>query len=181
MKAIKEIIVVEGKDDVAAVQAAVDAQCIQTRGYSYGDKLVKILKEAQKRRGVIILTDPDYMGEKIRKDLAARVPGVKHAFIATDLALKEKNIGVENAKPQDILDALEKAQATLDQEEEIFSQEDLLKAGLVAGKMAAERRRLLGKRLHLGQCNGKQLLKRLNAFGISREEFEEQVKKLYGK
>ena len=38
------------------------------------------IKAAQKRRGVIIFTDPDFAGEKIRKKIAAEVPGCKHAF-----------------------------------------------------------------------------------------------------
>ena len=180
MKAIKEIIVVEGKDDITAVRSAVEAEVVQTRGYSYGKKLIEILTLAQKNRGVIVLTDPDYMGEKIRKDLDRRVPGIKHAFIATDLALKDKNIGVENARPQAILDALEKAHATVVDKEKTFTEKDLRIWGLLGSPEANERRKKIGKDLHLGQCNGKQFLKRLNAFGISREEIEEKVRKIDG-
>ena len=37
---IKEVIVVEGKDDVAAVKAAIDAEIIITNGFGYGQKLI---------------------------------------------------------------------------------------------------------------------------------------------
>ncbi|MBS4872670.1 MAG: ribonuclease M5 [Peptoniphilus sp. oral taxon 375] len=180
MKKIREIIVVEGRDDITAVRSAVEAQVVQTRGYSYGKKLIDTLQLAQKNRGVIVLTDPDYMGEKIRKDLDKRVPGIKHAFISTDLALKGENIGVENAKPQAIIEALERAQATLEEAEVEFTEKDLRAWGLSGGPQANERRKKLGKALHLGQCNSKQFLKRLNAFGISREEVQEKVRKIDG-
>ena len=77
---IKEVIVVEGKDDVTAVKAAVDAEVITTHGFGFGKKLLNTLKELQKRRGIIIFTDPDHTGEKIRRDIERAVPGAKHAF-----------------------------------------------------------------------------------------------------
>ena len=62
---IKEIIVVEGRDDVTAVKAAVDAEVIAVSGFGINKNTIDKIKEAQKRKGVIILTDPDFAGEKI--------------------------------------------------------------------------------------------------------------------
>ena len=56
---IKEIIVVEGKDDTVAIKRAVDADTIETNGSAIGDHVIEQVKLAQKR-GVIIFTDPDY-------------------------------------------------------------------------------------------------------------------------
>ena len=53
---IKEIIVVEGKDDIRAVKNAVDAEVIATGGYGYSKELINRLKKISERRGVIILT-----------------------------------------------------------------------------------------------------------------------------
>ncbi len=64
---IKEIIVVEGKDDIQAVKSAVEAEVIATGGFGYDKEFMDKLKIAAENRGVIILTDPDYPGEKIRK------------------------------------------------------------------------------------------------------------------
>ena len=41
-----------------------------------------------------------------------------------------------------------------------------------------ERRIMLGDLLKIGYYNAKQLLKALNSFNISREQFEEAVKKI---
>lgn len=169
---IREIIVVEGKDDITAVKAVVDAEVIATGGYAYGKQLLKTLHTALERRGVIIFTDPDYMGEKIRRDLSRQLPGAKHAFLSQDQAQKKENIGVENARPEDILEALAKAKPLEENVAEEFTMEDMLQCGLTGGAGATKKRDLLGKKLGIGHCNGKQFLKRLNHFSITREEFE---------
>ena len=64
---IKEVIVVEGKDDIARVKAAVNCDVIATGGFAFGKKLLKELKAIEERRGIIIFTGPDYMGKQIRR------------------------------------------------------------------------------------------------------------------
>ena len=61
---IKEIIVVEGRDDVTAVKRALDAELITTGGFGFPKGVMERIKAAQKRRGVIIFTDPDFAGKK---------------------------------------------------------------------------------------------------------------------
>lgn len=58
-----------------------------------------------------------------------------------------------------------------------FKKMDLLKAGLIGERDSANRRNQVGKILGIGYANGKQLLNRLNGYGISRDEFEAAVKK----
>ena len=94
---IKEVIVVEGRDDITAVKKAVDAEIIATSGFGIYAKIIERIREAQKRKGVIVLTDPDFAGEKIRSIISKRVKGVKHAYIAQEDGLKDGDIGVENA------------------------------------------------------------------------------------
>ena len=66
------------------------------------ERLDIFIKAAQKRRGVIIFTDPDFAGEKIRKKIAQEVPGCKHAFLPREEAKKDGDIGIENASPESI-------------------------------------------------------------------------------
>lgn len=80
MKKIKEIIIVEGKDDTLAIKRAVDADTIETNGSAINQSIIEQIRLAQNTRGVIIFTDPDAPGEKIRKTIAEHVPGCKHAF-----------------------------------------------------------------------------------------------------
>ena len=44
--------------------------------------------------------------------------------------------------------------------------------GLAGAEDSAEKRAALGKALGIGRANAKALLKRLNGFGVSREEIE---------
>ena len=98
---IKEIIVVEGKDDILAVKNALEAEVIATGGFGYEKDFVENLKVVAEKRGIIILTDPDYAGEKIRKDLSKGIKNCKHAFLPQGKALKKGDIGVENARAED--------------------------------------------------------------------------------
>ena len=103
---IKEVIVVEGRDDITAVKRAVEAELISVGGFGINEKIINKIREAQKRKGVIILTDPDFAGEKIRKIISKRVANVKHAYISQKEGTKDGDIGVENASPETILRAL---------------------------------------------------------------------------
>ncbi|GIP24846.1 ribonuclease M5 [Paenibacillus sp. J22TS3] len=178
---IKEVIVVEGRDDTVAIKRAVEADTIETGGSAIGPAVIRKIKLAQERRGVIILTDPDHAGERIRKIVAAKVPGCKHAFLTEAAATHKGDIGVENASPQDIREALSRVRSEYSGEEILISFEDLIEAGLIVHPHAAERRRFMGEQLGIGYCNGKQFFKRLRVFHISREEFAAALQQLESK
>jgi ribonuclease M5 len=175
---IKEIIVVEGKDDTTAIQQAVHADTIETNGSAINEEIIEKIKLAQETRGVIVLTDPDFPGQKIRNTISEHVPGCKHAFIQKEDAIHKhgKGVGVEHASPDTIRRALEGAQLMQEDSKEEITQDDLIAAGLIGGAGARERRERIGKILKIGYTNGKQLHKRLMVFEISREAFAEAVK-----
>ena len=156
---IKEVIVVEGKDDIDAVKKAVDAEVISTNGFGYKRELIDILRNIADRRGIIILTDPDYAGEQIRKDLSKHIKNAKHAFLPQSEAIK-------NARPNNIERAEE------------FKKEELLRLGFIGKKDSKEKREQLGAILGIGYSNSKQLLNRLNNFGIKRSEFEKAIERI---
>jgi len=105
----REIIVVEGKDDTVAIRRAIGADTIETGGSAIGEEVLKRIELAQQRRGVIIFTDPDSPGERIRKIVAERVPGARHAFLTRDEARGRHGMGVEHASDAAIRRALEAA------------------------------------------------------------------------
>lgn len=168
---IKEVIVVEGKDDISAVKAALDAEVIATNGFRFKKDLLITLKSLQERRGLIILTDPDYAGDQIRRRIAKEIKGCKHAFLPQGKAMKKDDIGIENANSQDIIEAIKKARPVEEDRVDLFTEDDLLKHGLTAGKGSREKRDVLGHILGIGYGNSKQFLNRLNSFKISKEEF----------
>ncbi|GAE31734.1 ribonuclease M5 [Halalkalibacter hemicellulosilyticus] len=178
---IKEVIVVEGKDDTVAIKRAVDADTIETNGSAIGEHVLAQVELAQKRRGVIILTDPDYPGERIRTIISQHIPECKHAFLpkAEAIAKRKGSVGVEHASPSAIREALRHVHVEKEYVEASIPLKDLLDAGLIAGATAKRRRERLGELLHIGYANGKQLQKRLQMFRISQTEFSLAMKKVF--
>ncbi|HEY5562185.1 MAG TPA: ribonuclease M5 [Clostridiaceae bacterium] len=169
---IKEVIVVEGRNDITAVKRAVDAQVIAVGGFGINRRVIEIIKEAQKRQGVIILTDPDFAGGKIRNIIAKRVQNIKHAYITREEGEKDEDIGVENASPESIIRALSKARFEVKDSRAEFTISDLFDSGLTGDKKSRRLREILGKELGIGYSNAATFLKRLNDYGVTRSEFE---------
>ncbi len=178
-KEIKEVIIVEGKDDISQVKRAVKAEIIATGGFSLPEKTLEQIKGAAKRTGIIILTDPDYPGEWIRREITKAVSEAKHAFIPKEDALKDGNVGIENASPKNIILALERARCELQTPRTEFDKGDLMREGLLGVTGATDRRDKLGKILGIGYGNAKQFLNRLNHYGVTREEWQDGLKQLY--
>lgn len=177
---IKEIIVVEGKDDTRAIKNAVEADTIETNGSAISKETMDKIKLAQQTRGVIIFTDPDFPGKKIRQTIIEHVPDCKHAFLDKEEALHKhgKGIGVEHASPEAIRKALKDAHTMTQEAKEEISKDDLFQAGLIGGAHAREKREKLGKKLKIGYTNGKQLHKTLLMFHIKKETFLEALKEI---
>lgn len=175
---IKEVIVVEGRDDITAVKQAVDAELIATGGFGINAKIIERIKEAQKRKGVIVLTDPDFAGEKIRSIISKRVKGIKHAYIAQEDGMKGDNIGVENATPEVIIEALNRAKSSEEERVEFYTAQDMFYFKLTGQDDSKKRRIMLGSIIGIGYGNATQMLSRLNNYGIPKEEFTEAINKI---
>lgn len=177
---IKEVIIVEGKMDVRAVRRAVEADCIITDGFRLRNAAIKNIRAAYEKRGIIVLTDPDTVGERIRARLTEMFPRARHAFIPVEDAtnISDGDIGVEQASPDAICAALETVRTPMEAPANTFSMSDLMTHGLTGTEDAAARRAQLGRLLGLGFANAKTFLRRLNTYGITREEFDSALKEI---
>ncbi|MFO7818997.1 MAG: ribonuclease M5, partial [Halanaerobacter sp.] len=128
---IKEVIVVEGRDDLEAVKRAVDAEVIVTQGFSLSDEVLARIELAQQNKGVIIFTDPDHAGNLIRKQIKDEIKGCKDAYLAQAQAIDNDDIGIENAVPEVIRAALSKAQVSYEESREEFSKQQLIELELI--------------------------------------------------
>ena len=90
--------------DVAAVRRAVEADCIITDGFRLRSRAIKDIRAAYEARGIIVLTDPDTVGERIRARLTKMFPRAKHAFIPAEEATNaaDGDVGVEQASPDTV-------------------------------------------------------------------------------
>lgn len=175
---IQEVIVVEGKDDTVNLKRFYQVDTYETRGSAISEADLERLARLHALRGVIVLTDPDYNGERIRRIVTQAIPTVKHAFLNPDEAVpksktKGRSLGVEHASQEDLEKALAKVINPLEQATESdIKQSDLIRLKLLAATDSRQRREYLGQKLRIGYCNGKQLLKRLTLFGIGLREVE---------
>lgn len=167
---IKEIIVVEGKNDTNTLQSFFDCDTIETGGDQVNEKTIERVRQAQKTRGVIIFTDPDTPGEHIRRLIGSSVSGCKHAFINKEKAKTPKKVGVEHASKEDLWDAL-CHYVTFENKEEVLSWQDFIDLGLVGNK---DLRFQVCEDFHIGPCNAKTCFKRLNQMNVTKEEIEER-------
>ena len=82
---------------------------------------------------------------------------------------------MENAKPETIREALKKVHYSLTERRTEFTRDDMFLYGLEGMDGSKERRIALSKALGIGYGNAKQLLSKLNDFGITRQEVEDIV------
>lgn len=173
---IKEVLIVEGRSDVARIRAShIDVDMITTDGFNLRPATIEQIRCAYEKRGIIILTDPDSAGERIRKYLTERFPQAKHAFIPRKDAIANNDLGVEQASPEAIRAALAKTRCVVFEPQNIFTIQELLAARLNGTSDAADRRAAVGARLGIGYGNAKQFLKRLNHYGVTRAEWNQAV------
>lgn len=175
---IKEVIVVEGKNDIHAVKRAVDADCLTTGGFGLSPHSLDKIQQAYAKRGIIILTDPDCAGERIRRFLSARFPEAKHAFVPKEEATAKNDVGIEQASAEAIRKALSKVRCQDWEPSNEFSLADLMLSGLNGINEASIRRALVGAKLGIGYANAKTFLQRLNNYAVTRAEFDQALQEI---
>lgn len=146
MKAVKEVIIVEGRYDKNTVSQVVDATILETNGFGiFSDpEKLSMLRQIAEKRGIIVLTDSDAAGFVIRNYLKGAIEPkyIKNAYIP-DIPGKERRksapsgegkLGVEGMKRDVIINALKKAGATFSDETVSRSRRrgDIVKADLYA-------------------------------------------------
>lgn len=184
---IDQAIVVEGRDDVTAVSEAVDALIIPTHGFGITAETWGVVAKAYEEKGLIILTDPDHAGEEIRRRLTEKFPGAIQAYVSRGEATASDDIGIENAEPRVIAEALEKAlkragkmhEENSSAEEKVFAgMSDLRDLGLAGAEGASELRAEVAKSLGIGYSNAGAFIKKLKGFGISLDELKKEIEKI---
>ncbi len=188
MVKIREAILVEGRYDKNTLSQIVDAPILETSGFGiFKDRQqLSLLRRVARDRGLIVFTDSDGAGFVIRNHIKSAIPGkhLKHAYIP-DIPGKERRksapgregkLGVEGMSPEIILEALRRAGATIEGEQEIpasqITKQDLMALGLSGGPNSSEKRLYLLKKLDLPErMSPNAMLQALNLL-CTREELE---------
>ncbi|MBS9338831.1 ribonuclease M5 [Fructobacillus sp. M2-14] len=174
---IKAAVVVEGWSDTQRLALAVSCDTIETRGSALEKPVLDQIKRAQEERGVIVLTDPDFNGNRLRNLILKAVPEVTLASISKDEGRADrdnphKSLGIEHASVETLravlLDADEQAGKVRPVSD--IDRDFLFELGLLGSGDAKKKRERIGNALSFGYANGKQLLSRLTALGYQKED-----------
>ncbi|ARU90884.1 primase-like protein [Spiroplasma clarkii] len=109
---IKQVIIVEGKTDTAKLQTVFGAENVQTfetSGLGLTPRALQTIAKLNQTQGVIVFTDPDAPGVKIRELINSYLDyKCFNAFIDKNKIINSKKIGIAEADETDIRQALEK-------------------------------------------------------------------------
>jgi len=174
MRNIREVIVVEGKNDSKVLKSYFNVETIETHGLGLSKETIKLIEEINNKRGIILLLDPDSPGEKIRDRLNSKIKGLKNAFIFKEDARTKRKVGVEHASKEVIEKALSNL-VTYKENDKLISELDLIELGYMGQSDSYDKRLNICRKYHLGKCNFKTFVKRVNLVGLSKKDLWFQV------
>ena len=177
---MKNIIVVEGYHDEAKIKAVYpNLDVIITNGSEVSKETLALIKKMSENNEIVIFTDPDYPGERIRKKILEIVPNAKQLFLRKNdcISSNQKKVGIEHASLELIKEALDSI-LIINKNENHLNMNDLFDLGLIGSDNSSCLRMRLADYLNLGKPNGKTILKRLNILGLTKNEVMELICKL---
>lgn len=197
MYKIKESIIVEGVYDKIRLSGFIDGIIVAVGGFSVftNEKKQASIKTLAEKTGIVILTDADAAGFKIRNFIKQLVPAeqVKHAYIP-DIHGKEKRkripgkeglIGVEGVSDDILIKALRDAgcelngSTALKKRERLITKADMYALGLSGAQGSDLRRTRLAEELGLpSKISSNMLLDVINRL-MTYEELCEICRKIF--
>ena len=194
MYKIKEAVIVEGVYDKIKLSGFLDGIILATHGFSvyHDEELVQTIKRIAEETGVVILTDSDSAGFRIRSFIKQKLPPeqVKHAYVPDiegverrkSKASAEGLLGVEGMSEEIIIRALKEAGCTIDscagekKQSRGITKADMYRLGLTGSTDSCARREYVSNVLGMpSKLSSNMLLDVLDRL-ISLEELEDIVK-----
>lgn len=191
---LSQAVIVEGKHDKIRLETVVDALILTTDGFRIYNNAEQraLFRSLARSRGLVVLTDSDAAGFRLRGYIAGMVPAEKltHVYIP-DVFGKEKRkrtpsaegkLGVEGMDAATLREALRRA-GVLDQAApppaDPITRLDFYENGLSGGGHSAQKRRLLFERLGLPRrMNTTAALQVVNHM-LTRQEYQALVASLF--
>lgn len=191
---LKQAVIVEGKYDKIKLSSMIDSLIITTDGFSIfkNKEKISLIKGLAEKDGIIILTDSDSAGFKIRNYIKSCTPKGKIINIyIPEIFGKEKRkaepskegkLGVEGISVKILTEAFEKAGITVSDNEKkeslIFTRARLFEDGLIGRANSEEKRKKLLKELSLPSAlSTTAILEVLNTM-YTEDEYKQALEKI---
>lgn len=169
-------LVVEGKMDRDLISSFLNCDIVTTNGSEVSEETILHILALSKIKPVIVLTDPDSPGKRIRDILDQRIPGLQHAYMNKKDCIKKHKVGVAESNKEAILQALEHLIPASTTIKPSITHVDLYELGLIGGVNSSALREKAEAKLYLGHTNGKTFYKRCCSLGITRKDLEDAIK-----
>lgn len=191
---VKQAVIVEGKYDKIKLSSIIDGLIITTDGFGLfkNKEKLALIRELAQKQGVIILTDSDSAGFKIRSYIKGctkngkitniYIPDIFGKEKRKNLPSKEGKLGVEGIPASILIEAFEKAGVTVcNEEQQIEKREKITRImlyddGFIGRGGSEEKRKKMLKKLSLPEMlSTNALLEVLNSM-YTVEEYREAAK-----
>ena len=163
------ILVIEGKEDASYLSNYIGSEIVTTNGFDIPKTTVSYLKDKR----VIVLTDPDVAGKKIREKINALLPNAINVEVDIKRCTRNIKNGVAECDIDEVLTKLKTYITTQKDTESDIKLSDLYNLGLMNNKDLREE---VCEKLNIGKCNVKTLYKRLLNNNIKLEQLCEIIK-----
>ena len=185
---IKQTVIVEGKYDKINLENIISANIITTDGFKIYNNPEKqaMIRAIAKKTGIIILTDSDSAGRRIRnfiknfvgadcEILNIYIPEIFGKEKRKTSPSKENLLGVEGTDKKIIAEIFEKFGISALHDERRISKIDFYEDGLSGGEDSTKKRKYLCERLGLPKMSANALLEAANIL-ISLDEYKNIIK-----
>ncbi len=190
MISLEQAVIVEGKYDKIRLSSFIDSVIITTNGYSiFKDKeKCELIRYFAENKGIIILTDSDTAGFKIRNYLKGiinkgtiinvYIPDIKGKEKRKIKPSKEGKLGVEGINNQLLLESFEKAGVFFKENHikaDNITRLDLYEDGFIGKENSSLKRKAIIKKHNLPELlTTTSLLEVLNTM-LTKEEYKKEV------
>lgn len=175
-----KVYVVEGRNDTTRLkQVFPGINVLSVGGSAINSDILKLLHELKIDHEIIVVTDPDYPGKKIRTTIEKEIGDVSHIYVSRDLARNKNNtkIGIEHMSEFDLKEAFKYEHKNVNKKSDL-TMNALFELKLVGNFDSNKLRSKLSNKLNLGHVNGKALLERLKMLGINKEALIKEMSSL---
>ena len=163
------ILVVEGKEDISYLSNYISSEIVITNGYEIPSEIISYLKDKK----VIVLTDPDEAGQKIRHRLNELLQNATNVEVDIKRCIRNVKNGVAECDINEVLTKLKPYSTYQNNSNSDITMNDLYNLGLMNNK---DLRDSVCTKLNIGKCNAKTMYKRLLNNNIKLEQLYEIMK-----
>lgn len=167
-----KLFVVEGTHDEAVLQQCMPGiKTISVGGSQIKEDVLDFLVNNQDKFEIVLLLDPDYAGENIRKKLSKKLNNPTHVFFDRSVSYSKnrKKIGIEhvdfNIIREMITNEVLESQHQTDVDTAV-----LFELGLTGQANSQALRKVVTDYYHIGHCNTKILLQRISWLGLTKKD-----------